>query len=492
MAAETSSLIQETVREFHGWTKDPLNIPLHFKGQDNSKTDQTNNVRNRFDDVDFQIIKNAVTSHFRTKYDDNPKTEEQNRWIELRHGAVTGNVSAIEWFKKEIEDLLIRHNWLSNPFPYPKAYGDIVEAVYQETYGIGGISTWWKHPKFHESEAASVIGTRIYFEFPNDPDNDLQEICYDSLMDVERVCIQLSLRSSTGVLNKHNPSLEIDMEDGTRVTISIPPLTVEPQIVFRHFTMDRPTIQGIADKNTYPQEIVPVLDAIAAGRATSVFLGPVKSGKSTLMKAFIAKRKPSDRILVFHKNFDEIRLNKQLPNHKIMQYIITEDNIKTTFPLALRSDYEYIVVAECRSIEAEVFLKSSERGRPGAMTNLHSMIVKDIPGLIADLIIEEYPSKNYDSQFRRAAKNIHIAFVLEEMPSRSKRLNQITAFDWNEETREFSTVDIMLWDENHQTYRYSNQIPKGTLEIMRKYAPKETKRAMEVLDQLVKKQQTLQ
>lgn len=478
-----------TTRTFRGWTNEPLYIPEHFKKKESGRYGDTAAVRSRYGEVDFSLIKTMVTNHFKNKYDNNPKPEEQNRWIELRHGAVTGNPGAMEWFKKEIEDLLIRNNWLSNPFPFPKAYGNIVEAVYQETFGIGPASTWWRHPDYAVSEAASIIGTRVFFEFPGEGNDDLQEVHYSSESDVLRVATQLSLRSPTGILNKHNPSLEIDMEDGTRVTISIPPLTVEPTIVFRHFTMDRPTLHGIMEKRTFPVEFLPVLNAIAVGRGTTVFCGPVKSGKTTLMKAFIAMRKSSDRILIFHKQFDEMRVHKQLPNHKIMQYIITEENLKTTFPLALRSDYEYIVVAELRSIEADLFLKSSERGRPGALTNFHTMEPDDIPGLLADLIIEDFPSKSYESQYRRAAKQIHFAFVNEELDDRSKRLNKVAVFDWDNGTKTFKTHDLLLWNDEKKKWVYTNYIPERVLKVMRKYAPNETKRAIEVLNQLVSRQE---
>lgn len=476
----------EKTMTFHGWLDKPFSLPEYFKGKSPVREQETIKFKNH--EVEFKTIKQAVINYFKNKYDNNKNPEEQNRWIDLKHGAVIGKPTAVEWFKREIEDFLIRHNWLNCEFPFPHAYGNIVEAVYQETFGIGPVSTWWKHPRYAESEAALIIGRRVFFEFPGQS-SDLQEVYYESEADVERIAIQLSLRSPTGILNKHNPSLEIDMEDGTRVTISIPPLTVQPQIIFRHFTKPRPTLTELAQLGTFPYEFVPVLEAFAAGRLTTIFCGPVRSGKSTTMKAFIGMRNANDNILVFHKEFDELRLHEMLPQHKIMQYLINEENMNRTFPLALRSDYEYIVVAELRSFEAEVFLKSTERGRPGALTTFHTMEPDNIPALLADLIIEAFPSKSYESQYRRAAKEVHLAIVQEEMEDRSKKCVKVSLFDWQGDIETFRTVDILRWDHVNKRWVYNNYIPERLLRIMRKYAPYQTQRAIEVLNHLVNRQE---
>lgn len=485
-------------RTFRGWTPEPFHIPNHFKDWEGKrKASSRKNLANDAESasspaiafsntVDFARIKSTVTEYFKSKYDHNEK--EQDRWIERKHGAVTGNPAAIEWFKKEIEDILIRNNWLNCEFPFPNAYGDIVEAVYQETYGIGPISTWKRHPRYHESEAASIIGTKVFFEFPGEDEPELQDIYYDSPEDVIRIANQLSLRYEKSSLNRRNPSLEIDMEDGSRVTISIPPLTVEPVVTFRHFTIPRPTFTLLAEKRTYPLEIVPVLDALTLGRLTTIWAGPVKSGKTIMMKAAVAKRRSNDTVLVFHKDFDETRFHQQLPHHKFKQFIINDQNMVSTFPIALRSDYDYLIVTECRSFEADIFLKSASRGLPGALTNLHILDPKDIPAELAELVIEEFPTKSYESLYRKAAKSIHLVYELEELKDKSKRLNRIILFDWDDDTRRLSTTDLMTWDFDYHEWIFNDYIPPRILKILNRFAPKETERAIEVLKRLVDQQ----
>ncbi|OBZ15881.1 hypothetical protein A8L34_27945 [Bacillus sp. FJAT-27264] len=49
-------------------------------------------------------------------------------------------------------------------------------------------------------------------------------------------------------------------------------------------------------------------------------------------------------------------------------FIIADENWRTALPQVLRSDYKEIVIGECRSNEAELFLESSNRGYQGTLT----------------------------------------------------------------------------------------------------------------------------
>ncbi|MGZ9584151.1 ATPase, T2SS/T4P/T4SS family [Paenibacillus marinisediminis] len=428
----------------------------------------------------FNKVNKMIIEHFTDRFE-HSKESEKKFWLSRQHEAIIGVNSAIDWFKREIEEFLRKNGLLGSH--YPPYYSDVVEAVYQETYGLGPISTWWKHEHYTNSQAARIIGVHIYFEISGQQE-ELQEICYQSEADVLRVAKQLSLRNPTTSLNGHNPSLQIDMADGTRVTIIIPPWSVKPMIIFRHYTIKKVSLEDIASYGTYPIELVTILRAIAKGRGTTMLCGPVKSGKSTLLSAMIAERQTYDRMMIIQKDFDELKTSFYYPKHAVMELIMTQSNRSQIFDLILRSDYEYIVVGEMRSLEAEIFLKSCERGLPGALTTYHTSDPADIPSQLADVVIEEQPSKSHQVQWQRVAKNVHFAVVMEELKDRSKRLSQLTVFDWNAATRQFQTCDLVKWNDKAMAWTYSSHIPERVLTILEKYAPAETKRMQSLLLQL--------
>lgn len=434
-------------------------------------------------DLEFVPIKDAILTYFNEK-NERANAYEKGQWIERQHDAIIGKKSAIDWFKREIEEFLRRNSWLGAA--YPAIYENIVEATYQETYGLGIISTWWKHPRYAESQAARIVGTNVFYEIPGVED-ELQEIAYQSIEDVLRVAKQLSLRSSVSLLNKHNPSLEIDMEDGTRVTIIIPPWSVRPLIIFRHVTDPNFSLYDIAKKETIPFESLPILKGIARGRGTTMITGPVKSGKSALLKALIGERNARDIIMLIQNGFDELRLSVKYPKRQIMELIMTKENMHQIFDLVLRSDYEYIIVGELRSLEADIFMNACERGLPGAMSSYHTPDPENIPSQLADLILDANPGKSYIAQYERVAKNVHFVIVMEELKNRAKRLVKVTVFDWNPVTKEFKTEDIMVWNYKFSEWQYANKIPKRVENILEKYAPDETKEMLRVLELLSKK-----
>lgn len=473
--------METTVLKKWDWREEKFSIRDYLQEQqflvEERKAEQSLRVES---DSLFNKVKRAIVVHFTERFEKS-KDHEKTSWLTKQHEAIIGMKTAIDWFKREIEEYLRRNNLLGSS--YPSYYSDIVEAVYQETYGLGPISTWWKHERYQDSQAARIIGTNIFFEIPGQLD-ELQDISYASEVDVLRVAKQLSLRNPVTSLNPHNPSLQIDMADGTRVTIIIPPWTRRPIIVFRHYTIKRVSLEDIADYGTFPYEMVDILRAIAIGRGTTMLCGPVKSGKSTLLSAMIAERKSYDKMLIIQKDFDELKISEHYPKHEVMEFIMTEENKSKIFDLVLRSDYEYIIVGELRSLEAEVFLKACERGLPGALTTYHTPDPENIPSQLSDVILDENPNKTHQAQYERTAKNIHFAIVMEEMKDRSKRLVNLTVFDWNPKTKEFKTQNLVEWDRKEDIWRYSNLIPERVLAILERYAPTETSHMQKLLENL--------
>lgn len=73
---------------------------------------------------------------------------------------------------------------------------------------------------------------------------------------------------------------------------------------------------------------------------------------------------------------------------------------------------------------------------------------------------------------------------MEELKNRNKRVVKVTVFDWDINTKEFKTHDIMVWNYKYSMWQYANKIPKRVLSILEKYAPEETKETIRVLEEL--------
>lgn len=435
----------------------------------------------------FERVKKHITHFFEEKYKE-LKEHEQAMWIKRQHQAILGITSAIEWIKREIENELRRTQQIG--VPYPSYYSDLVEATYQETYGMGVISTWWKHPQFKDMEAARIIGTKVYFDLP-DEKGSLQPIKYANIDNVIHVAKQLSLRNPNTNYNPQNPTLAFNMADGTRVTVIAPPWVVQPVIVFRNYTKKRPTLELIESYGTYPKEVTFILKVIAKGRGTSMLCGPVKSGKTTLLGAMIAERDKDDKISIIQYSFDELKISDNYPEHQVMEYIMDENNEHQIFDIVLRSEYDYIVIGEIRSKEGLIFLKVIDRSLPGALATYHTPDLDAIPSQLADVVLDEHPEKDFQAQYLRAVKGIHFAIGLEELKDVGKKLMRITVYDWNPVSREFKTFDLVSYDFINHRWIYTDYIPPRVFKILEKYAGNLAHEMQALLTRLVRDQEQL-
>src|SRR5690606_12610955 len=112
----------------------------------------------------------------------------------------------------------------------------------------------------------------------------------------------------------------------------------------------------------------------------------------------------------------ELFLRRDFPNRPVIEMRGTEDELlHEVFPVTLRQDVTYYIVAEVRSIEAELFLAGGERGASGCMATYHTSFAVNIPGLIARHVVDAYPSRSYRQELIRAAEVIDYVITMEEM-----------------------------------------------------------------------------
>ncbi|GBG08094.1 hypothetical protein PAT3040_02661 [Paenibacillus agaridevorans] len=243
--------------------------------------------------LSFQEACDKVKVHFREQNEQRTEVD-MKKWQQIQHDAVLGAPAAVQLFQDEI-DAFVRRQRLDVEAPAP--YTSLVEGLFQETFGLGVISCWWKHPKFASSQSARIIGRNVYFDIPGE--RALQPFGYKSIRHVEEIIVEkLRLKDEFANISKYNPKLEIDMADGSRVMIMISPRVRQPVIVFRNYTMPHPTLEQLTRNGTMPEEMVPIVDVLARAMTNVAVLGKVRSGKSTLLKALFGIRYRENQVAV--------------------------------------------------------------------------------------------------------------------------------------------------------------------------------------------------
>lgn len=402
--------------------------------------------------MSFEQARDRIKHYFKERQN-KLNEKELKKWQDLQHDAVLGKPAAVAALMEEIERFLrVEQVTLSPPYPYESA----AEALFQETIGLGVISTWWKHPRFFESQSAMIIGQRVYFDIPGE--RALQDFQYESLQQIETIIEKIRMKDEFASINKFDPKLEIDLADGTRIMIMIPPRVRQPVIVFRNYTMQKPTLEQLVERQTLSNESLPIVEGIGRAMLNVAFLGKVRSGKTTILKAMFGIRFQEGQVAVnVERNHAELRLQEMIPEGQIIEMIVkTDQDYEQVFDQVLRSDYHICVISELRSMEAELFNLASERGEGGSMTTYHTDRVANMPGQIARLVLQRFPSRKYEEELIRVAENLDITFVMRELPGGAKRLEKVSEIQLDPYTLEVKVVDLMRYDAAEQEYRYYN------------------------------------
>src|SRR5690606_2964674 len=132
---------------------------------------------------------------------------------------------------------------------------------------------------------------------------------------------------------------------GTRVTLTIPPRTLIPTIVFRRFVVNKFSFEEQAKKKTIAEQDIPLFRILAKARLNVIIAGHVESGKSTMLKTMYAER-PKDLVSLLIEEHPESFLKRDFPDRLVHEFSIKDQEIEKTLRTILRFDHDYVIMQE--------------------------------------------------------------------------------------------------------------------------------------------------
>lgn len=411
-------------------------------------------VREKLND----IIIDGTLDHS-NKNEELEESSQQNAWLERQHQAVIGDAQAMSYFITKINEVLQKENITTTDFP--AFYDSLAEAIFHEVWGVSILHKW---DKMLNSEAAVIRGTELWLDL--DGQFRKQNEQFENIEAVERIKRAFTMRAKDAIINEQSPELEVEREDGSRITMIQKPRGKENYIMFRRFVVKDISLNEQAKLGTIPQDDVPFYRSLARVMANTIFAGRVRSAKSTFMKSMLRERDPSYVAAIMEKHF-ELNLSKQFNDRLIFEVQAKEGDLHHVMPRLLRMEHDYIVVGEIRSLETEGYLQACERGERGAYSTYHLTSVENIVPQITRHILDEFPNRNFENELERVARNIDIIVTMStERDRRKKRVIGVTEIYWDEENRKHSTHDLVRYSPITQQYYYSSNISKHLVTLM--------------------------
>ncbi len=293
--------------------------------------------------------------------------------LEIQKKAIIGCEKEKRFFLERIELLLSERDALGTPFP--SWYADLTDAVYQENWGLAGVAQWFSE-EYKGSSSAKIIGERIYFMEKGRMVLKEQTISESRKLQLIRAFLLL-----TPGKRFDKDYYEMYLLDGTRVTVYTEPMakTGQSSLVFRRYLIPSLSFEEQARRKTVPKSAVPLLKAMARVGYNVVFMGAVRTAKTTFLATWQAMEDETlEGVLV--ETDPEIPMHEILPKAPIIQLLADGEELRNISKNLLRSDADYFILAEARDgIALDTAVKLACKGTKRMKMTYHSRDPKRFP-----------------------------------------------------------------------------------------------------------------
>lgn len=262
---------------------------------------------------------------------------------------------------------------------------------------------------------------------------------------VERILRPLGRR-----IDESSPLVDARLEDGSRVNIIIPPLSlVGPAITIRKFSKTPLTVENLISFGTMDEKMALFLRACVKARINILVSGGTGSGKTTTLNV-ISSFIPEQERIVTIEDAAELRLQQEHvvtlearpANIEGKGQISIRDLVKN----ALRMRPDRIIVGEVRSGEALDMLQAMNTGHDGSLTTAHANSPRDALSRLETMVLMsglELPVRAIREQISSA-----IDLVLQQSRIRdgSRKITYITEVQ-HMEGNTITTQDLFRYEQ---------------------------------------------
>jgi pilus assembly protein CpaF len=182
-------------------------------------------------------------------------------------------------------------------------------------------------------------------------------------------------------VDETNPMVDARLEDGSRVNVIVPPLSIDgPTLSIRRFAVDPLTAEDLIETGSLTEAVVALLEATVKGRLNVLISGGTGAGKTTLLNV-LSGFVPEDERVVTIEDSAELQLRQE----HVVRLETRPANIEGKGEVAqrelvinsLRMRPDRIIVGEVRGGEALDMLQAMNTGHDGSLTTIHANSPRD-------------------------------------------------------------------------------------------------------------------
>lgn len=382
--------------------------------------------------------------------------------LERQKKAILGVEEEVGYYKNRIRDLI--QNCRFGQEWFPSWYENLEDAIYHDLLGFAGLAPWLenRNAQFANSSSAKIIGDRIYFLI-----DGRMELQPQTIKEDRRRQLRAALLLATPEKRMTEVNQEVYLLDGTRVTLYNDGLVKSGQdcMVFRKFLVREYTFEQQAQKHTIPVDAIDLFQSMVKIGYNVAFLGPVRSAKTTFLTTWQQNEDPCLEGVMIESD-PEIPLHRLMPTAPILQFIPSEKDFPSIVKKVMRSDADYIIMAEARdSVALHTAVKAANKGTRRVKMTYHTSDALDFCLDVADEILSTY-SGDLGSTIIKVAKSFQYLFQFIQLPVKSeKRLKAIWEVTFDPENRDITMDQICKYRFETDDWIWANHISEDKIAI---------------------------
>ena len=249
----------------------------------------------------------------------------------------------------------------------------------------------------------------------------------EKLEDVVQKIVALSGRE----VNEANPIVDTRLQDGSRVNVVLPPISLSgPIVTIRKFSKDPMTIEKLIAYGSITREIADKLEILVKAKYNIFIAGGTGSGKTTFLNALSNYIPHDERVITIEDSAELqithvdnlVRLETRNANTAGVGAVTIRDLIKSS----LRMRPEWIVVGEVRGAEALDMLQAMNTGHDGSLSTGHANSTKDMLSRLETMVLQGAEGLPLPAIRQQISSAVDIIIFLSRMRDRSRKTLEIT------------------------------------------------------------------
>lgn len=403
----------------------------------------------------FKAVCDEISEAFHKEWDDGEK--DIKALLDMQKNAIIGKSKEVNYFKNKITDYIL-HNDLAYT-KFPAYYASIEDAIYHENWGMAGIAEWFS-PENRGSSSCKVIGDRIYFQ-----ENGKLVMKEQRISKTRREQLIRALLLATPNERVDKEFHEVYMTDGTRITIFKGNMVKENQevIVFRRYIIAEYSFEEQARRGTIPTNSINFLKKMVKLGFSIAATGAMKTGKTSFLATYQSYEDENLEGVMLETD-PEISLHNLMPKAPIIQLLAKDDRLKSITRQILRSDADYLIMAEARDgVSLDTVLRLASKGTRRLKITFHSRNPFNFP---YDVASEVAISLNMDMAItaKRVAQGFDYIFHFVQLKDKSqKRLKGIYEITYDVRKNTIVITQICKYYEKEQVWKWQNYISEDKI-----------------------------